>query len=70
MVKERRNEIVDKSGAVSANRALGALSGFFGWAIDQEYITGANPTLDIKPLHEEDRTRVLSEAELVHIWLA
>jgi len=65
MVKERRNEIVDKSGAVSANRALGALSGFFGWAIDQEYITGTNPTLDIKPLHEEDRTRVLSEAELV-----
>ena len=47
MVKERRNEIVSESGAVSANRALCALGGFFGWAIDEEHITGANPTLDI-----------------------
>jgi integrase len=70
MVKERRNEIVGESGAASANRALGALSSFFGWCIDQEHIAGANPTLDIKPLHEEDRTRVLSEAELVEIWRA
>jgi integrase len=69
-VKERRNEIVSESGAVSANRALCALSGFFAWVIHQEYIAGANPTLDIKPLHEEDRTRVLSEEELVAIWLA
>ena len=69
-VKERRNEIVHESGAVSANRALCALSSFFGWVIDQEHITGSNPTLDIKPLHEEDRSRVLGEAELVDIWLA
>jgi integrase len=69
-VKERRNEIVHESGAVSANRALCALSSFFGWVIDQQHITGANPTLDIKPLHEEDRSRVLGEAELVDIWLA
>jgi integrase len=70
MVRERRNEIVSESGAVSANRALAALSGLCGWAIEQEHISGTNPTSDIKPLHEEDRERVLSEEELVEIWLA
>ena len=61
MVRERRNEIVSESGAVTANRAVAALSGFCGWAIEQEYISATNPTSDIKPLHEEDRKRVLSE---------
>jgi integrase len=70
MVRDRRDELVKESGAVSANRALAALSGFCGWAIDQEHISGTNPTSDIKPLHENDRERVLSEEELVEIWLA
>jgi integrase len=70
MVRERRNEIVSESGAVSANRALAALSGFCGWAITEEHISGTNPTSDIKPLHEYGRERVLSEEELVEIWLA
>jgi integrase len=70
MVRDRRNEIVKESGAVSANRAQQALSWLCGWAIEQEYISGTNPTSDIKPLHEEDRDRVLSEEELVEIWLA
>src|SRR5262249_47514312 len=69
-VRERSNEIIKESGAISANRALAALSGLCGWAIEQEYIAGTNPTSDIKPLHEEDRDRVLSEEELVTIWLA
>jgi len=34
-VRDRRNEIVSESGAVSANRALVALSGLCGWAIKQ-----------------------------------
>jgi integrase len=70
MVKEGRNEIVEESGAVSANRALSTLSGFFGWCIEQEYVTGTNPTSHIKPLHEKGRDRVLSEMELVDIWKA
>jgi integrase len=70
MVRDRRNEIVSESGAVSANRALAALSGLCGWAIEQEYISGTNPVSDIKPLHENGRERVLSEEELVEIWLA
>ena len=60
MVRERRNEIVSESGAVSANRALAALSGFCGWAITEEHVSGTNPTSDIKPLHEHGRERVLS----------
>jgi integrase len=58
------------SGAVSANRALAALSSFYAWAIDKEHHTGANPTADIKPLKETGRKRVLSETELVQIWPA
>src|SRR5215831_19270101 len=69
MVRDRRNEIVSESGAVSANRALAALSGLCGWAIEQEHISGTNPTSDIKPLREEVRERVLSEEEQVLIWL-
>jgi hypothetical protein len=34
MVRDTRNEIVKESGAVSANRAHAALSGFCGWAIE------------------------------------
>src|SRR5215471_1523275 len=49
---------------------MAALSGLCGWAIEQEYIPGTNPTSDIKRLHENDRERVLSEEELVLIWLA
>ena len=71
MVRDRRNEIMKESGAASANRALAALSGFCGWAIGEEHITGTNPTSDIKPLHENGRPeRVLSEEDLVEIWLA
>ncbi|HEY7086138.1 MAG TPA: tyrosine-type recombinase/integrase [Hyphomicrobiaceae bacterium] len=70
MVRDRRNELISESGAVSANRALAALSGLCGWAIEQEYIAGTNPTSDIKPLHQQGRDRVLSEEELVEIWIA
>jgi hypothetical protein len=70
MVRSRRDEIVSQSGAVSANRAHAALGTFYAWAIDQGHLTGANPTIDIKQLKQAKRTRVLSEAELVEIWLA
>jgi integrase len=69
-VKSRQDEIVSESGAVSANRALAALSSFYAWAIDKEHHTGANPTADIKPLKETGRKRVLSKTELVQIWPA
>jgi integrase len=67
MVRSRRDEIV-ASGAVTANRALAALSSFYAWCIDKGHIAGANPTADIKPLKETKRSRVLSETELVEIW--
>jgi len=69
MVKDRRDELVP-AGAMSAQRALAALSTFYAWAIDRDYVAGANPTRDIKQLKASKRTRVLDEAELVRIWLA
>jgi len=69
-IRDRRDQIAKESGSVSANRALAYLSSLCGWVIEQEYIAGSNPTADIKPLHEQDRERVLSEEELVDIWLA
>jgi integrase len=68
MVKARRDEIADTSGAVSGNRAHAALGAFYAWAIDKNHRNGANPTADIKPLPESKRTRVLSETELAVIW--
>jgi len=67
-IKARLEEIADESGAVSANRAHAALSGFYGWAIDMDHHKGANPTADIKPFEETPRTRYLSEPELVDVW--
>jgi integrase len=69
-VKHRRDEIVSESGAVSANQAHAALSTFFAWAIDQDHVSGANPTADIRHLKVDKRIRVLSEPELVDIWHA
>jgi len=68
MVKARRDEIAEASGAVTANRAHAALSGLYAWAIDKDHHAGANPTADIKPLPGSKRTRVLSETELAMIW--
>jgi integrase len=57
-IKARRDEIAEKN-PVSANRALAALSVFYGWAIDKGHHKGTNPTADIKPLPENKRSRVL-----------
>jgi integrase len=62
--------VARKRGAVTADRARVALSGFFGWAIDLRYVD-ANPTNDLG--HQSlntPRERVLSEAELVEVWKA
>lgn len=72
-----RAEIVDgidnieaANGAVSADRARVALSGFFAWCIDRGS-ADANPALGIRrraPLPSNER--VLSVIELVAIWKA
>ena len=62
--------IAAAQGAVAADRARTALSGFFGWAIERNYCD-SNPTLHISPRADSGaRDRVLSEAELAEVWQA
>jgi integrase len=57
-------------GAVTADRARVALSGFFAWAIDRGF-ADANPALGIgRRAPPPANGRVLSEPELVAIWRA
>jgi hypothetical protein len=63
MIKDRRDEIVAESGAVSGNRACAGQSTFFAWTIDKQHLPGTNPTADIRPLKETKRDRSLTEDE-------
>ena len=64
------NGIASEQGEVAADRARTALSGLFGWAIDEGYCD-TNPTLSIRPrAPKRGRDRVLTESELVEVWRA
>ena len=64
------NEIEVERGKTAADRAKGALSSFYGWAIDRSYCE-VNPVSNIRQRHDGgSRNRVLSEAELAAIWKA
>ena len=64
------NEIEAERGRTAADRARGALSAFYGWAIDRSYCE-VNPVSNIRQRHEGGaRCRVLSEAELTAVWKA
>lgn len=64
------DRIVAENGAVSADRARVALSGFFAWCIDRGK-AAANPTLGIgRRAPPADNGRVLSLPELVNVWKA
>jgi integrase len=64
------DQIATDQGPTAADRARVALGGFFGWAIERGF-RETNPTLHISPRSESgSRERVLTEAELVEVWLA
>jgi integrase len=54
---------------VAADRARTALSTFFAWAIEEGHCEN-NPTMNIKSRGRSQRTRVLSEPELIEVWRA
>jgi integrase len=54
---------------IAANRALAWIRRFYGWAIERDLVT-INPAAGIKRLHEAERERELSEAELAALWQA
>ena len=63
-------DIVENSGAISANRARTALHGFFVWALRQG-IAEINPVAGTAaPAAERKRDRVLTDDEIRKIWLA
>src|SRR5262249_32473395 len=67
MVKARRDEIKTEKGAPTANLAMAALSTFFAWAIEAEYVSGDNPTLHIRGLQQNKRKRTLTDDEIAEI---
>jgi integrase len=63
------DEIADKHGKATADRARSALSSFFGWALDRGYCE-TNPLIAIKNRANGKRHRTLNDAELRHVWRA
>lgn len=62
------DDLAQNNGKGAADRARSALSTFFAWGIDRNYLD-TNPTLNIKArLSNGGRSRVLSEPELVEVW--
>ncbi|MCG5240847.1 tyrosine-type recombinase/integrase [Azospirillum doebereinerae] len=69
-VRTLLNKLVDGSTPIVANRTLATVRKAFNWAMEQDYVQ-ANPCSRMKlPAPEQDRDRVLSDAEVRDIWLA
>ena len=72
----RRRDVIDLIEAVAetrpiaANRTLAAVSGFFSWLMARDVIL-ASPTAGVAaPGKETERTRKLSDEEIVRFWKA
>ncbi len=69
-IASRLGVLARDSGAVSADRARAALSGFFTWAM-REGLANANPVMGTnRPAEPFSRDRVLTDAELTETWRA
>ncbi len=63
-------ELARERGGITANRARGALSAFWSWAMAQGLVEG-NPLVGLpKPARERARDRVLDDEEIREIWHA
>jgi integrase len=61
--------VVEKSGAVTRNRARAAIAAFFNWLITEGHVE-VNPALGTGKAEETSRSRVLSDPELAAVWHA
>jgi len=63
-------EGVENRGPSTVNHVLAITKTFFGWMVQQEYLTrDQNPTLDIKPPNKTvERDRILSDDEIIAFW--
>lgn len=67
------NELIrslKRDAPIGANRLLAYLKKFFAWAADQELIEASPAAAIKKPSKENERDRVLTEAEIRAIWQA
>jgi integrase len=64
------DEIVDRPAPAMANKALNVLRRFFGWALERGYVESSPCTGIRPPGREVSRDRVLTNDELVEVWLA
>ena len=63
------DEIAEKHGKSTADRARSALSSFFGWALDRG-LCETNPLVQVKNRANGKRHRTLNDAELRKVWRA
>jgi integrase len=69
-VAGRLRELVKASGPVAADRARSTLRAMYAWAIG-EGLVESNPVVGTnKASNDQERERVLSDAELVKVWKA
>jgi len=64
------DDIADKHGKATADRARSALSSFFSWALDRVPNLEANPLIAIKNRANGKRDRALNDGELRKVWRA
>ena len=62
-----RDTIRGRGSPIMANRTLGLLSRFFGYAIEYEYVEDS-PTYRVKPSKEQPRDRTLAPSEVKTLW--
>jgi integrase len=61
---------VDRGSPIAANRTLAAVRKLFAWCVDRDIIT-LSPCSGVKPpALERSRDRVLTDSELVAVWMA
>lgn len=69
-VNKLLNDLVDAGTPILANRVLAAVRKLFNWAVGEDELP-TSPCVGVKPkAKEQDRERVLADAELVEVWRA
>lgn len=69
-VRDLLDTIVERGSPIAANRTKAVMSKMFAWGLERDLVE-MNPCSGLsRPAPEGKRTRVLSEDELVRLWLA
>ncbi len=69
-VRDLLRDMVNGEAPVAANRLLTNLKRVFAWAVENDKIETSPVAVMKKPVKEQSRDRVLTDAELAEIWAA